>query len=132
MKKRSNLAKVYLLYATLLIWLGMSCATFTKVAPAADITGTWKTGFETSEGTLEVFLHIQKSPEGTLAATIDAPGMDAYDIPLVISFDNGIVHYEIESVGVSFDGKLIDPSTIEGTSSRVGGDSISAIYKRVR
>ena len=132
MKKRSNLARVSLLYAALLIWLGMACATFTKVAPAADITGKWKTEFETPEGSLEMFMNIQKSSKGTLTATIDVPVMDAYNIPLIFSFEKGVVHWEIEEYDVSFNGKLVDPSTIEGESSRAGGESWSAIYKRVK
>ncbi len=131
MKKRSNLARVSILYAVLLIWLGMACATFTKVAPAADITGKWETKFETPEGSLETFMNIQKSSEGTLTATIDVPVIDAYDIPLIFSFEKGVVHWEIEEYDVSFNGKLVDPSTIEGEGSGAGGETWSAIYKRV-
>jgi hypothetical protein len=110
----------------------MACATFTRVAPAADITGKWKTEFETPEGKLETFLNIQKSTDGALTATIDVPVMDAYDIPLIFSFEKGVVHWEIEEYDVSFNGKLVDPSTIEGESSWSGGESWSAIYKRVK
>ena len=131
MKKRSNLAKVSLLYAALLMWLGMACATFTRVAPVVDITGTWKAEFETPEGKLEVFLNIQKSPEGTLTATVDVPVFDAYDVPLIFSFENGVVLFGIEEVQVTFKGKLIDSSTIEGTITQPSGDSGPAIYKRV-
>ena len=132
MKRRSNLTKVSLIYFALLIWLGVACATFTRVAPAVDITGKWKADFETPEGKLETFLNIQKSTDGTLTATIDVPVMDAYNVPLIFSFENGIIHYEIEEVQVSFDGKLIDPATIEGTINRDGGESGSFIYKRVK
>ena len=132
MKRRSNLTKVSLIYFALLIWLGVACATFTRVAPAVDITGKWKADFETPEGKLETFLNIQKSTDGTLTATIDVPVMDAYNVPLIFSFENGIIHYEIEEVQVSFDGKLIDPATIEGTINRAGGESGSFIYKRVK
>lgn len=132
MKRRSILTGVSLLYFALLTWLVMACAALTRVAPAVDITGTWETDYETPEGTLEVFLHIQKSPEGTLTATIDVPVMDAYDVPLTFSFEKGVVHWEIEDVQVSFEGKLIDPSTIEGTTSRAGGESGPTIYKRVK
>ena len=133
MKRRSNLTQVSLIYFTLLIWLGSACATFTKVAPAADITGRWKAEFETPEGTLEVFLNIQKSTEGILTATIDVPVMDAYDVPLIFSYENGVVHYEIEGVQASFDGKVIDPSTIEGVQSQPGGEPGGpALYKRVK
>jgi len=133
MKKRSNLARVSILYTILLIWLGMACAAVTKVAPAADIAGKWKADIETPEGELEIFLNIQKSPEGTLTATIDAPAFDAYDVPLIFSFEKGVVHYEIEEVQASFDGKLIDPTTIEGVQNQPGGDPGGPIiFKRVK
>ncbi len=132
MKRRSNLTGVSIIYFALLIWLGMACATFTRVAPAVDITGRWQADFETPEGKLEVFINIQKSTEGTLTATIDVPAFDAYDVPLIFSFENGVVHYEIEGVDAYFDGKLIDPSTIEGLQSQPGGGEPGpAIYKRV-
>ncbi len=132
MKRRSNLAKVSLLYAALLMWLGMACATLTRVAPAVDITGRWKAEFETPERKLETFLNIQKSPEGTLTATMDAPFYDAYDVPLIFSFENDVVLFGIEEVSVTFKGKLIDPSTIEGTITQPSGDSGPAIYKRMK
>jgi len=131
MKRRSNLTGVSIIYFALLIWLGMACATVTKVAPAADITGRWKVSFETPEGEQEQFLNIQKSSIGILTATMDAPTYDAYDVPLIFSFEKGVVHWEIEQVQVSFDGKLIDPSTIEGVIIQAGGESGPAIYKRV-
>ncbi|MBA7616176.1 MAG: hypothetical protein GH143_08730 [Calditrichaeota bacterium] len=131
MKKRFNLTRVSLLYAALLIWLGMACATVTKVTPAVDITGTWQADIDAPQGKLEIILHVTKSPGGTLTATMDAPAYDAYDVPLIFSFENGVIHYEIEQVQVSFDGKLIDPSTIEGVIIQDGSESGPAIYKRV-
>ena len=132
MKKRFNLTRVSLLYAALLIWLGVACATVTKVAPAADITGTWKAEFDSPDGKLEIFMKIYKSSEGNLTATMDAPTFGAYDVPLVFSFENGVVHYEIPQVQATFDGKLIDPSTIEGLASgQSGAEPGPAIFKRV-
>jgi len=131
MKRYSNHPGALLLHLALLIWLGMACASFTKVTPVPDITGRWKVSFETPEGEQESFLNIQKSSDGTLTATMDAPAFGAYDVPLIFSFENGVIHYEIEQVQFSFDGKLIDPSTIEGVSSQAGNELGPAIYKRV-
>lgn len=132
MKRHSNHPGALLLQLALLILLGMACATFTKVAPVADITGTWKAEFDTPEGKLEIFMKINKSSEGDLTATMDAPAFNAYDVPLIFSFKNGVVHYEIAQVGATFDGKLIDPSTIDGVaSSQAGAEPGPAIFKRV-
>jgi len=131
-KKPFNLTRVSLLYAALLIWLGVACATFTRVAPAIDITGTWQADFNSPEGKLETFLNIQRVRDGILLATIDVPVMGVSDIPVTFSFENGIVHWEIEAYEVVFDGKPIDSSTIEGTITQADGDPGSAIYKRVK
>lgn len=130
MRRHSNHPWALLPLFTLLIWLGMACATFTRVAPAVDITGNWKANISTPDGEFEVILNIRQSTEGTLGATIDVPVMDAYDIPLSFSFENGVVHYEVEGAGYSFNGKLTDPSTIEGSSSQPDGTR-SLIFKRV-
>ena len=132
MKKPFNITRVSLLYAALLIWLGVACATFTRVAPAIDITGTWQADFNSPEGKLETFLNIQRVRDGILLATIDVPVMGVSDIPVTFSFENGIVHWEIEAYEVVFDGKPIDSSTIEGTITQADGDPGSAIYKRVK
>ena len=54
------------------------------------------------------------------------------DIPLIFSFENGVVYFEVEEAQVSFDGKLIDSSTIEGTINRDDGESGSFTYTRVK
>ncbi|UCH63151.1 MAG: hypothetical protein JSU77_01470 [Fidelibacterota bacterium] len=131
MKIYANLTRTSLLCAALLIWLGMACATFTRVAPAIDITGTWQADFNTPQGKFETFLKIQRVRNGILLATIDVPSMSARDIPVTFSYENGIVHWEIEAYEVSFNGKPIDSSTIEGTIVQVGREPGSAIYKRV-
>ncbi|UCH63152.1 MAG: hypothetical protein JSU77_01475 [Fidelibacterota bacterium] len=132
MRRHSNHPGALLLLFSLLIWLGMACAAFTKVSPVADITGTWKAEFDTPEGKLEIFMKINKSATGDFTATMDAPAFGAYDVPLVFSFENGVVHYIIPQVQATFDGKLVDPSTIEGVaSSQEGAEPGPAIFKRV-
>lgn len=132
MKRHSKRTLALLLQLALLIWLGSACATLKKAPPVADITGDWKANVETPEGDLEILLYIKKSSGGDLEASISVPVMGAYDVPLTFSYENGVVHYEIEGVGVDFDGKLIDPSTIEGLQSQPGGGEPGTItYKRV-
>ena len=97
---------------------------------AVDITGAWKANMQTPQGDMELFMRISKSSAGAFTATIDAPAMDAYDIPLLFSFENDVVHYEVQGAGYSFDGKLTDPSTIEGSSSQPDGTR-ALIFKRI-
>lgn len=124
-----------IVYAALLIGLGMACAPRMKAPDSAleavDITGTWKANIETPQGELEVFLNISRSEDGLFSATMDVPDMGAYDFPIAFSYENGIVHYDIEQVGADFNGKLTDPSTIEGEASSGTGDSGPVTFRRV-
>ncbi len=129
MKRHSKHTLALLLQLALLIWLGSACAT-SKNAPAVDITGNWQASVQIPEGDFEVTMHIRQSTGGILSATMDVPGMDAYDIPLVFDFENDVVRWEIEEAGYSYNGKLTDPSTIEGSSSQPDGTR-SLVFKRV-
>ena len=125
-----------LIYLALLLGLGLACAARTKAPDPAlaaiDITGTWKTNVKTPQGDeLEVFLNISKSAEGALTATMDVPDMGAYDFPITFSYENGVVHYAIEQVGADFNGKLTDPSTIEGEAGSGTGDSERVTFQRI-
>lgn len=147
MRRHSNHQGALLTLFTLLICLGMACSqsaqettvpavaaaptpAATPAAQAVDIAGSWKATFSTPDGDLDVTMHIRQSSGGVLSATMDVPVMDAYDIPLVFSFENNVVHWEIQEVGSSFTGRLTDPSTIEGVSSSPDG-SISLVFKRI-
>ncbi len=135
MKSRPSHAIRTVVYAGLLMGLGLSCAARTKApAPAlaaVDITGTWKANIETPEGDMEVILNISSSEDGMFSATMDVPVMGAYDFPIAFSYEDGVVHYEIEQVGADFNGKLTDSSTIEGVASSGTGDSGPVTFKHV-
>ena len=136
MKYRTIRSTRTLIYLSLLLGLGLACAARTKAPDPAlaaiDITGTWKANIETPQGDeLEVILNISKSAAGTFTATMDVPDMGAYDFPISFSYDDGVVHYEIEQVGADFNGKLTDPSTIEGEAGSGTGDSGPVTFKRV-
>ena len=129
MKRHSKHTLALLLQLALLIWLGSACATLKK-APAVDITGNWQATVQTPEGDFEVTMYIRQSTGGILGATMDVPGMDVYDLALIFSYENDVVHYEVVDAGYLFSGKLTDPSTIEGTSSQPNGTR-SLVFKRL-
>ena len=125
-----------MIYLALLLGLGLACAARTKAPDPAlaniDITGAWKANIESPQGDeWEGFLNIIKSTDGALTATMDVPAMGAYDFPITFSYENGVVHYEIEQVGADFNGKLTDPSTIEGEAGSGTGDSGPVTFKRI-
>ncbi len=137
MKYRTIRSTRTLIYLFMLLGLGLACAARTKAPDPAlayiDITGAWKANIESPQGDeLEVFLNIIKSTDGALTATMDVPAMGAYDFPISFSYENGVVHYEIEQVGADFNGKLTDPSTIEGEASSGAGNSGPVTFTRVQ
>ena len=136
MKYRTIRSTRTLIYLFMLLGLGLACAARTKAPDPAladiDITGAWKANIESPQGDeLEVFLNIIKSTDGALTATMDVPAMGAYDFPISFSYENGVVHSEIEQVGADFNGKLTDPSTIEGEAGSGTADSGPVTFKRV-
>ena len=135
MEIRPNHAIRTIVYAALLMGLGLSCAAHMKAPASAltdiDITGTWKADIETPDGDMEVILNISKSEDSMFSATMDVPVMGAFDFPITFSYEDGVVHYEIEQVGADFKGKLTDSSTLEGIAGSGTGDSGPITFKRV-
>lgn len=107
-----------------------SCASL-RPAAAVDITGTWRAEVEVPEGTFDVLLTISKSAAGAHTATVDVAILGAYNVPLLFSFENNVVHYEVEGTGYSYDGKLVDPSTIDGISNQPDAPPSPLIFKRM-
>ena len=128
-----------MLLFTLLIWLGTACSKSAKeeAVPAAaatsatGIAGDWKASFSTPDGDFEIIMHVRQSTGGILSATMDVPIGDVYGIPLIFKFENDVVHWEIEEFGSSFNGKLTDASTIEGSSSQPDGSPFQLNFKRI-
>jgi len=102
-----------------------------RPAAAVDITGTWRAAIEVPEGNFEALMTISKSAAGAYTATLDVAVLGAYNIPLLFSFENNVVHYEVQGTGYSYDGKLVDPSTIEGSSINPDAPPSPLIFKRM-
>ncbi|MFC1542987.1 hypothetical protein ACFL4K_00425 [Candidatus Neomarinimicrobiota bacterium] len=139
MRRHINSRLTLVLFFALLIWLGMACSKSAKeeAVPAAaatsatGIAGDWKTSISTPEGDFELILHVRQSTVGNLSATMDIPVGDIYSVPLIFSFEDDVVHYEVEGYESSFEGKLTDPSTIEGASNQPDGSPFQLIFKRI-
>ena len=68
-----------------------------RPAAAVDITGTWRADIEIPEGNFEALMTISKSTAGAYTATIVVAVLGAYDVPLLFSFENNVVHYSVPS-----------------------------------
>ncbi len=93
----------------LFIAIFMSMSSFSQ-----DISGTW-TGELAVQGTkLKLNFNIDKDGS-THKATMDSPSQGAYGIPASnVTFTNPELEIEIVSAGISYKGKLIDDSNIDG------------------
>lgn len=156
--KRHSIPRLILLVSFTFIWLATACIPGMRTAetpdvvtapsaavdetaetpgvigPAAEIIGRWRANIEVPEygAEMELILNIRQSADGSVSASLDIPIAEFYDIPITFSYDDGVVHWEIPDYGSTFNGRLIDSSTIEGTSTDpMGGPATTITFKRV-
>jgi hypothetical protein len=117
------------LLAGALFALGLSSA---LAAPAPGVAGDWQGTLDTGGGTLHVVVHITQDKDGKLAGAIDSPDQGASGIAITaITYKQPDLHFEIESIGGSYDGKMDkDNSKIVGDWKQ-GGASLPLTLKRV-
>jgi len=106
---------------------------FMLVAEAVPmVVGDWQGSIETGHGSLKVVIHIATGKEDTFTGTLDSPDQGATGIPInVIHYKQPELHFEIERLGCSYDGKIdSDGSQIDGLFKQSGG-SASLSFQRV-
>jgi putative intracellular protease/amidase len=120
-------------------WMGdgkASVATLARSNPsdhlATGVLGNWEGKLTTSEGYFRVAVHIWPDKNGNLTGTADSLDEEVNGMtvgPLI--FKNPDLHFEVASVGGSFDGKLNkEDSVIAGTWVQ-HGVSTSLLLERV-
>ncbi len=85
-------------------------------APAPGVAGDWQGTLDTGGGTLRVVVHITQDKDGKLTGAIDSPDQGAAGIAITaITYKEPDLHFEVESIGGSYDGKMNkENSQIEG------------------
>jgi hypothetical protein len=85
------------------------------VAQAQDATGDWIGTLETGMGGLRIVLHITKSPDGALKATMDSPdqGIGGMNVD-TITLDGSKLKFTVNVVRGTYEGTLKNASTIAG------------------
>ncbi len=79
--------------------------------PGETIEGNWMGKL----GEIRVVFRIEINEDGTYTGFTDSPDQDAFGIPVnEVAFENGSVRFEVKSLSVVYEGKLVDNSTIEG------------------
>jgi hypothetical protein len=80
-----------------------------------DISGEWQGPLTTGMGELRLVLHITKTADGSLKATMDSPDQGIGGIPVdSINADGGKVHFVVNVIKGNFDGALKGNGTIAG------------------
>lgn len=103
-----------------------------NLAPAQDISGDWKGVLDTGMGQLHLVLHITKSADGKLGATLDSPdqGPDANGIPVAsVTLKDSKLSLDVAAVHGTYDGIIaVDGQSIKGTWSQ--GQALPLEFKR--
>ncbi|MGA7557713.1 MAG: hypothetical protein WCF61_04785 [Terriglobales bacterium] len=101
----------------------------TASVPAA--VGDWEGRLDTGNGSLRVIAHISQAADGKLTGSLDSPDQGATGIAIgTATYNEPDLHFSIESLGSSYDGKLNhDKSEITGEWKQ-SGLSLPLVFKR--
>jgi uncharacterized protein len=88
-----------------------------SLAAAQDITGDWKGTLAAGSGQLHLVLHITKSPNGALKATLDSIDQGANGIPVSsVTLKDSKLNLGVEAVHGTYEGTVAsDGQSISGT-----------------
>ena len=114
--------KYCLIFLTLLI--------AASVAQGQDIAGDWKGKLDTPMGELRLVLHITKTPDGALKATLDSFDQGANDIPVkTVTLKDSKLALDVEIVHGTYEGTVApDGQSIKGTWTQ--GETFSLEFTR--
>lgn len=84
--------------------------------PAPGVIGDWNGAVSAGNSSLHVVLHISQDKGGNLTGTLDSPDQGVNGIVIsTITFKDPSLHFESESIGGIYDGKVNkDNSEIAG------------------
>ena len=99
-------------FITLLLLLLASALTH-----AQDVSGDWQGTLSANGAELRLVLHITKSPDGTLKASLDSVDQGANGIPVnTVSFKDSKLSLGVDAIHGTYEGKVTpDGKTISGT-----------------
>jgi hypothetical protein len=103
----------------------------TTTASVSAAIGDWEGKIDTGNGSLRVIVHISQATDGKLTGSLDSPDQDATGIGIgTVTYNEPDLHFAIESLGSSFDGKMNhDNSEITGEWKQ-SGLSLRLVFKR--
>ncbi len=116
--------KRILIFATLLL------SPLLGPAHAQDISGDWQGTLSAGGAELRLVLHLTKSADGSLTATLDSVDQNANGIPVnSVTLKESRLNLDIEALHGTYEGKVAaDGKSISGTWSQ--GSSLPLVFKR--
>jgi fermentation-respiration switch protein FrsA (DUF1100 family) len=112
-----------------ILWLILFPATFSLLAQAPALEGTYTGTLQAGEAQLHLVLHLSRNSNGTLHAMLDSLDQAVFAIEASsVSLHSGVLKLEVISVGASYEGKVsLDHKTIEGEWSQ-GNASLPLVF----
>ena len=101
------------------------------IASVSAAIGDWEGRIDTGNGSLRVIVHISQAADGRLIGSLDSPDQGSTGIATSsASYNEPDLHFSIESLGSSYDGKMNhDNSEITGYWKQ-SGLSLQLVFKR--
>ena len=98
---------------------------------AKGIEGDWQGTLRAGRNELRLVVHISKTPEGFLQATLDSLDEGTYGIPITsITFENSKLNFSADSIEATYDGQAnSDLTSINGSWSQAG-NNLALVLKR--
>ena len=100
-------------------------------ASVSAAIGDWEGKIDTGNGSLRVIVHISQSADGKLTGSLDSPDQGATGIAIsTASYKEPDLHFAIESLGSSYDGKMNDDNSEITGEWKQSGLSLRLVFKR--
>jgi hypothetical protein len=130
MKKHQSLQ--FGIFASAVLLGLLSTITIAGAAANPAVTGDWQGALDTGNGSVRLVVHIAQDKLSNLTATMDSPDQGATGIAVSsISFKQPDLHFEVERIGGSYDGKINQGSTEIVGNWKQGSASLALTLKRL-
>lgn len=108
---------VLLVLASALLVFGPQMA---HAEPDPAPVGDWEGVLEIPGGSLRFVLHVARTEDGTLSATLDSPDQGDFDIPTgAVTYENDTLTVMVPHLNASYQGQ-VGENVIDGTWSQRG------------
>jgi len=110
----------------------LTAAAGSLAASAPGVAGDWQGTLDAGGGTtLTVVVHISQDKGGKLSGAVDSPDQGASGIAITaITYKEPDLHFEVDSIGGSYDGKMNKENSQITGNWKQGGGSLPLTLKR--